>query len=253
MEPQSILQPVLDALAAAKIQATGNETAQQLIGDLQERADLTANLLDSDGPTEAATERGMEPIATSKPRLTLDDYRQAAHQLTVEVAAVRAVTSVESGGVGFLSDGRCVIRFEPHLFSRKTNGIYDQSHPDLSFPKLKPGYPTSVNQSWQLFREASVLNANAAVLSTSWGLFQILGSNSAACDCDTLSQFVKQMEASEAAQLTLFCSLVENWGLDDELRRKDWATFAKFYNGPNYKINKYDIKLAAAYQHFSTE
>jgi hypothetical protein len=31
------------------------------------------------------------------------------------------------------------------------------------------------------------------------------------------------------------------------LKAKDWAKFAKLYNGPNYAINKYDIKLEAAY------
>jgi hypothetical protein len=35
------------------------------------------------------------------------------------------------------------------------------------------------------------------------------------------------------------------------LKKQDWAAFAKAYNGPGYKANKYDTKLAEAYQHFS--
>ena len=34
------------------------------------------------------------------------------------------------------------------------------------------------------------------------------------------------------------------------LKAKDWAGFAKMYNGPNYQINDYDTKLAAAYRRY---
>ena len=45
---------------------------------------------------------------------------------------------------------------------------------------------------------------------------------------------------------------VEDAG-DDELRRHDWAGFARGYNGRNYKINQYDVKIAAAYKRFRAE
>lgn len=32
------------------------------------------------------------------------------------------------------------------------------------------------------------------------------------------------------------------------LQNKDWATFAKCYNGPLYAKNQYDTKLATAYK-----
>jgi hypothetical protein len=32
------------------------------------------------------------------------------------------------------------------------------------------------------------------------------------------------------------------------LKNKNWAAFARGYNGKDYKINKYDQKLAAAYK-----
>jgi hypothetical protein len=34
------------------------------------------------------------------------------------------------------------------------------------------------------------------------------------------------------------------------LRDKDWAGFARRYNGPAYAENKYDEKLSAAYEKF---
>jgi hypothetical protein len=33
----------------------------------------------------------------------------------------------------------------------------------------------------------------------------------------------------------------------DLLRKKQWASFARKYNGPAYQTNKYDVKLEKAY------
>ena len=38
--------------------------------------------------------------------------------------------------------------------------------------------------------------------------------------------------------------------LDVHLRNLNWAAFAKGYNGASYKVNKYDEKLATAYNKF---
>jgi hypothetical protein len=35
--------------------------------------------------------------------------------------------------------------------------------------------------------------------------------------------------------------------LIDEIQRRDWAGFAKVYNGPGYEIQKYDQILATNY------
>src|SRR4051812_41782730 len=102
-----------------------------------------------------------------KTKLIYEDYKKAALLLGCDIPTIRAVTEVESGGRGFDSTGRCIIRFEPHIFSRKTSGVFDSSHPTLSFTPWRPGYPTSVIMSWQLFQVAASLNANAAVQATS--------------------------------------------------------------------------------------
>jgi hypothetical protein len=39
--------------------------------------------------------------------------------------------------------------------------------------------------------------------------------------------------------------------LDDDLRRHSWASFARGYNGPGYRKNQYDTKLAAAFAKWS--
>lgn len=187
----------------------------------------------------------------NKPRLTLADFQRAALLLNAPVASVRAVTSVESGGGGFLADGRLVLRFEPHIFSKYTQGRFDAAHPDVSYATWRSGNPTSIAHSYQLFTKAAGLDGYAAGLSCSYGLFQCMGFNFAMCGCKTFKEFYTRMNASEGEQLALFCAYVRNAGLDDEMRRQDWAGFALHYNGKLYKVNKYDTKLAAAFQRYS--
>lgn len=182
--------------------------------------------------------------------LTLTDYQRAALLLGVDTPTVQAVTVVESSGLGFLSDGRIVLRYEPHIFSKYTKGRFDQSHPHLSFPAWKPGYPATIALSYKLFTEAAQLDGLAAGLSCSYGLFQIMGFNFSSCGCKTFKEFYTRMNASEAEQLNLFCTYIDVMGLDDELRRRDWAAFALAYNGKQFKRNFYDTKLATAYAKF---
>jgi hypothetical protein len=42
-----------------------------------------------------------------------------------------------------------------------------------------------------------------------------------------------------------------NPGMLAALRAKDWAKFAKLYNGPEYMKNNYHTKLALAYASFT--
>lgn len=180
--------------------------------------------------------------------LTLTDFQQAATRLKTGVAEIKAVTEVESNGRGFDSIGRIIIRFEPHKFHEYTKGKYDGTHPSLSFPQRRKNYPVDLNQSWDLYNIAKTLDLTATRLATSFGMFQILGSNFPSCGCKTVGEFVTKMCKSEATQLDLFCRLLLDWRLDDELRNHQWATFAKFYNGAGFKQLHYDTKLQDAYQ-----
>jgi hypothetical protein len=176
----------------------------------------------------------------------LDDraIESAATKIGCSVAAVRAVIDVESAG-GFLGDGRPKILFERHYFSRLTKGKFDSSHPGISNPKWG-GYRGGTAE-YERLGEALKLDRDAALRSASWGLFQIMGDNFRTCGFANAEAFVKAMVSGEAAQLDAFVAFVKKNGLGDELTRLDWAGFARGYNGPAYKANKYDAKLMAAY------
>ena len=61
------------------------------------------------------------------------------------------------------------------------------------------------------------------------------------------------MQISERRQVELMAEFLQSRGLTDELQRQDWAGFARVYNGPAFRQNKYDEKLAAAYARFAKE
>jgi hypothetical protein len=187
------------------------------------------------------------PLAFSGPATPLDDaaIADAASKLGCEVAAVRAVIDVESRG-GFLPDGRPKILFERHYFSRLTKGKFDASHPGISHPKWG-GYGAGGAHQYDRLNQAVALDRDAALRSASWGLFQIMGDHAKALGFADAEAFVAAMVSGEAAQLDAFVRFVKKNRLDDELVRHDWAGFARGYNGPAYRANRYDEKLAAAY------
>ncbi len=170
---------------------------------------------------------------------------RAAQALRCDEAAVRAVIDVESRG-GFLRDGRPKILFERHYFHRLTGGVHSAAHPDISARRWG-GYGPARGQYDRLAR-AIALDRDAALRSASWGAFQIMGDNHAAAGFDDVEAFVAAMMAGEDAHLAAFVAFVRANGLDDALRRHDWAGFARRYNGPLYRRNRYDTKLAAAHR-----
>lgn len=176
------------------------------------------------------------------------DFVTAANLLNCEVAAIKAVAEVESSGGGFLKDGQPKILFERHYFHRLTNGKYTKDHPDIS--NTKTGGYTS-NEHARLAKAAK-LDRDAALQSASWGKFQIMGSHWKALGYESIQGFINAMYASETEHLMAFVKFVKVNGLQDELQRKDWANFARGYNGSAYAKNKYDIKIANAYKKYST-
>src|SRR4051812_18506375 len=176
---------------------------------------------------------------------TDEAIENAAKKIGCAVAAVRAVIDVESRG-GFYSDGRPKILFERHYFCRLTKGEYNLSHPGISATKWG-GYKGGPAEYGRL-AEAIALDRDAALRSASWGAFQIMGDNYKLCGFSNVEDFVKAMVAGEPEQLDAFVQFVKKSGLDDELRRLDWAGFARGYNGPAFAANHYDRKLKAAYE-----
>lgn len=183
--------------------------------------------------------------------LTKSDFTKAAASLGIEVATIKAVASVESAGGGFLDDGRPKILFEGHWFSKLTAGKYDKTHPTISYPRWTKAHYKGGSAEYSRLTPAVALNKEAAWKATSWGKFQIMGFNHKFAGYSKVQEFVVDMKRTEGHQLMAFVEFIKSKKLDVPLKAKDWATFAKAYNGPKYAENKYDVRLAQAYKAFS--
>lgn len=180
------------------------------------------------------------------------DFESAAKLLGVEVAIIRAVAEVESNGSGFLPDDRLVIRFEGHKFRSFTKGVYDAKYPTISHVYYSDGrFNKGVQKDYLRLGVAMKLDADAALKATSWGMFQIMGEEYWRCDCDNVHEFVDKMKLGASEQLKAFCYFVQSKGLIKYLKAHNWAAFALRYNGENYAVNGYHIKLADAYSKYN--
>ncbi len=157
--------------------------------------------------------------------LTYSDYLKAAHALNCEVAAIRAVAYKESGGKGFYLTGGIKKRFEAHLFLRSA--------------KVSAGS----------FDAAFAINPTAALESTSWGVFQVLGSNYEKAGYRNAAEMVDSYKRNEKNQLDSYVRIIKAWGLADELRERNWNSYAYSYNGSKYPPS-YPADLERYYQKY---
>lgn len=208
------------------------------------------------GPKTALT---LQDNADTRQLLTQASLHAAAERLGVPVAAVMAVSSVESAGTGFLPDGRPRILFERHVFRQRLekSGLLarelkalEEKHPTLV--NKKPGGYQGVKLEWQRMATASRIHSSAAQESASWGLYQIMGYHWQHLGYASITEFVERMYTSEAEQLDAFVRFIEaDKNLHKALQAQKWADFAKRYNGPNYAQNLYDVRMARAFERFS--
>lgn len=183
--------------------------------------------------------------------LTESDFQLVAEELDVEVAAIKAVVEIEAGKAmkGFWAPGIPVINFDRSMYNKYRNRAESKAGAKgESVPEGLSGYAL---KEWKELINARKTNAQGANLGTFWGMFQIGGFNYKLCGCESVDEFVKRMAFSELEQLQLFAVFITNSGMVPSLRKKDWSTFARKYNGPSYAKRGYHTKMAKAYAKYS--
>lgn len=175
------------------------------------------------------------------------DHQTAADRIGVEGAAVKAIAEVESSGHGF-RDGLPIIRLEAHWFGRLTGYRFNDSHPHISCRAWTPSLAArNQGEAWQQFDEAAALDESAAIQSTSWGAWQLMGFHWRTLGYDS-PQAMREAMGTDAGQLDAFVRFVTvDPVLVDALRRHDWPAFAARYNGPG-QVERYAGLMAAAYE-----
>ena len=191
-------------------------------------------------------------IGAQQAALSPQDYIEISKEFGIEVAAVRAVVEIESAGSGFLikepPPARPKILFEAHIFYRETPKLVSKIRPDLSSRSYNRSLYKGGSAEWQRLIDAMAFDPIPALRSASWGLGQVMGFNHKRVGCNSVEQMVveaHQGESQQARHMITFCKTDNQ--LYTALRSRDWSTFARIYNGPGYKKNRYDDKLAASY------
>ncbi len=145
-----------------------------------------------------------------------------------------AILAIESSGNGFAKDGRLIIRFEPHIFYGYTGQTVADTHKNQS-------------AEYDAFSIAKSINENAAYLSISMGLAQVMGFNFKSVGYTSPKEMFNAFQADVTEQIAAMFKFIVNKAVClNAAKINDFASFARGYNGSGYAKNKYDTKIADA-------
>lgn len=201
--------------------------------------------------------------------VTVEDVANAAKNSGLPASVLLAFWEVESVGAGFLNDGRCTILFEGHKFyeyvtariSQKQALAWNRAYPNLCFPKWDAKSYIGGGGEWRRFEQARALDATCAMLSTSWGLFQLMGFNYNFGGFADVQSMVEAHIATEHNHLNAILNFINTYrisvggankmgirytSLRDAVVAKDFKAIAAIYNGAGYAANKYDERMKTA-------
>lgn len=192
------------------------------------------------------------------------DYTAAAARLKVSELAIRVFGAVEGRGVGFLKNGKPKILFERHrmyAYLRLKKGAAFANKMAVERPNIvnkKSGGYQGNEAEYVRLELAKQIDVESALMSASWGQFQIMGENWKELGYTSVQDFVDQQFASESFQLEAFIRFIE-WktgiidgkkvALIDALRAENWDAVFTLYNGPNYKKLGYQAKFQKEWDH----
>jgi len=239
----------------AEVTGQYDQATQNFIQGFKNGCNMTADYCVDENTWQALFKQGLVAINEVAPLFITDDLiKQIAQEEDLESAAIKAVIKVESRGSGFYEDKRPVILFEGHIFWKelKKVGIDPNSvrkgNEDIIYPRwVRDHYKGTANGEYDRLQRAQAIHSEAALRSASWGMFQIMGFNHKASGYDTVTNYVDQMYANEYEQIKAFIRFLHSENIYRHLKSKDWASFARRYNGPAYKKNGYDWKLQVAF------
>lgn len=180
--------------------------------------------------------------------LGADDYRYAQERLEARASMTAATAHVESLQQPFSEAGDPIARIEKHVWNR--HAFNDRARKEIG--AIKVLNPADQAKRWENFNYLFSVDPLAAVKSTSFGAFQIMGFNHAACGFEDPLAFLDGMQAGAGAQTLAFCRFIEaSPALHGAMKRRDFPTYARHYNGKGYERNKYDIKIRTAERRFA--
>ena len=186
------------------------------------------------------------PSATPSPRVRNYDNigklcgnysrnKALAETIGIPPDVMNAFAAVESNG------NPRAIRFEPHVFNRKSSTQIPWTNNGSGFSNVA----SETNKS--AFKKAYQIDKVAAIESTSWGSYQVMGHHLLKINSNP-DAAVAMFEADPQG---VSDKMVASWfsgnnSACNAARSRDFKTLARRYNGPAYAANAYDVNLKSA-------
>ncbi|HDR9485242.1 TPA: N-acetylmuramidase family protein [Burkholderia aenigmatica] len=214
-----------------------------------------------------------------------DQYKKMATELDVEVAAIKAIVQQESKGHPFLENGLPQILYERrHFFKfaaykkedeaadvaakaagakkrkpvKRKKYLTEYENPYPKFPEIC--FPTGDNygadglHQYEKLVSAANIDFEIALMSCSWGGFQILGEYYLSCGCATVIEFANKFLSGTDGQAEIFIAFMkkEKRGAVEGLKTHQWEKVAASYNGDSWRDKNpdYATNLGKYYAQF---
>lgn len=185
-----------------------------------------------------------------------DVIARIANENEMDAAALLAIISVECGGKIFTNiNGKLepIIRFEGHYFHR----LLPKAKRNIAVVKglahRRAGHIKNSRYQktrWRFLNKCILLDRDAALQSTSWGVGQVMGSHWRWLGYASVDAMIAGVRKGIGGQTELMVRFIKKANLERFIDTQDWAGFARSYNGPGYRKNKYDLKMAKAYKQY---
>jgi hypothetical protein len=171
--------------------------------------------------------------------------------LRMDPAVAVAILCVESTGRGFAGEGRMIIRFENHIFWKYWGKSHQSDY--LTHFRFDPRRPWRGHKfrknlrakwvsfhkrrqagEWEVFDFARSKQQPSAMHSIGMGMPQIMGFNHQTIGYKSVQKMFDSFAGSEKNQILGLFDFVKSASpkMISALRREDFLTFARLYNGP---------------------
>jgi hypothetical protein len=246
------LQMALNEKTASTLIVTGKLDAKW--GIVLKKFQLDHDLLPT-GIYDERTQEELEPFIQFR-YIQPSDYEEMAKQLGCLKTAAQAVVQVCGARSGFTVSGKCRILFQRDKFYAL---LYRRGKTIEEMEQLRLDYPTVINPvpggyfddefEYDRFCIAVSIDPDLAMKCTSWGRFNLPGTNYRLCGCDSIVSFITKMQQSERYQLQAFVKYIKSCpDLLIALQKLEWGVFASTYFGPMAKFHGIDVALLDAYR-----
>jgi len=196
--------------------------------------------------------KGLDRVMASIYNMRGQLIEEKARELGVSTHAAAGIMKVESGGVTFsAATDKTMVRFENHVFWKEWGSANAATFNDhFDFDRSTGGKPweghrfrddpnkpwenchQSQEQEWRVMEFAAVLSGKEpAYRSASWGAGQIMGSNAKSIGYASAVDMAEAFKKAERPQVTGIFEYIKKAGLVDAVRKDDYLTVAKGYNG----------------------